>query len=173
LNGASGIRELGPFVEATNLKARLHEMVLRLGPSAVMYANQFPTADKNLERYFREFGTQLILGFKQDRAPPSSAPPEWQLGAARSRNASVGPLGTSGRAPVIRLLFVVQMPDPGDERAVPVLFSPIDGLMLGPACVQDVVGVVLDDIIVDGIALRPPLWPGLNVNIGHFARPLS
>jgi hypothetical protein len=54
LNGASGIRELGPFVEAINLKAwLLHEMVLRLGPSAVMYANQFPTADKNLERISR------------------------------------------------------------------------------------------------------------------------
>ena len=65
MNGASGIRELGPFVEAINLKAwLLHEMVLRLGPSAVMYANQFPTTDKNLERYFQEFGTQLILGFK-------------------------------------------------------------------------------------------------------------
>lgn len=59
--------ELGPFVEAINLKAWLHEMVLRLGPSAVMYANQFPNADKRLVRLFQEFGTELILGFKEDR----------------------------------------------------------------------------------------------------------
>jgi hypothetical protein len=58
--------EFGPFVEAINLKAWLHEMVLRLGPSAVMYANQFPNADANLIRAFQEFGTDLILGFKND-----------------------------------------------------------------------------------------------------------
>ena len=46
------------------LKAWLHEMVLRLGPSVVMYANQFPNADPNLVRAFQEFGTDLILGFK-------------------------------------------------------------------------------------------------------------
>jgi hypothetical protein len=56
--------EFGPFVEAINLKAWLHEMVLRLGPSAVMYANQFPNADANLIRAFQTFGTDLILGFK-------------------------------------------------------------------------------------------------------------
>jgi hypothetical protein len=56
--------EFGPFVEAINLKAWLHEMVLRLGPSAVMYANQFPNADANLIRAFQMFGTDLILGFK-------------------------------------------------------------------------------------------------------------
>ena len=47
-------------------KAWLHEMVLRLGPSAVMYANHFPNADANLIRAFQEFGTDLILGFKND-----------------------------------------------------------------------------------------------------------
>lgn len=60
--------EFGPFVEAINLKAWLHEMVLRLGPSAVMYANQFPNADATLIRAFREFGSDLILGFKDDGA---------------------------------------------------------------------------------------------------------
>jgi hypothetical protein len=58
--------EFGPFVDAINLKAWLHEMVLRLGPSAVMYANQFPNADASLVRAFQEFGTDLILGFKVD-----------------------------------------------------------------------------------------------------------
>jgi hypothetical protein len=60
-----GMGELGPFVEPTNLKAWLHEMVLRLGPSSVMYANHFPNADPKLERFFQEFGTELILGFKE------------------------------------------------------------------------------------------------------------
>lgn len=59
--------ELGPFVEAINLKAWLHEMVLGLGPSAVMYANQFPGADRKLEHFLQEFGTELVLGFKEGR----------------------------------------------------------------------------------------------------------
>jgi hypothetical protein len=42
MTARGGVGELGPFVEAINLKAWLHEMVLRLGPSAVMYAQQFP-----------------------------------------------------------------------------------------------------------------------------------
>ena len=60
-----GMGELGPFVEPTNLMAWLHEMVLRLGPSAVVYANHFPNADVKLERFFREFGTELVLGFEK------------------------------------------------------------------------------------------------------------
>jgi hypothetical protein len=48
-----GLGELGPFVEVINLKAWLHEMVLRLGPSAVVYANQFPDADPKLVRFFQ------------------------------------------------------------------------------------------------------------------------
>jgi hypothetical protein len=57
--------ELGPFVEKGYLLAWLEEMVLRLGPSAVMYANQFPDADPNLIQFFRAFGTELIQGFKR------------------------------------------------------------------------------------------------------------
>ena len=60
-----GIGELGPFIEPINLKAWLHEMVLRLGPSAVVYGNHFPNADSKLERFFQEFGTELVLGFKE------------------------------------------------------------------------------------------------------------
>jgi hypothetical protein len=58
-----GFGHLGPFVNKTILQAWLHELVLRLGPSAVMYANQFPDADPRLEQIFREFGTELILDF--------------------------------------------------------------------------------------------------------------
>jgi len=67
LTTRQGFGELGPFVEVINLKAWLHEMVLRLGPSAVMYANQFRDADPKLMQFFQEFGTELVLGFKEDR----------------------------------------------------------------------------------------------------------
>ena len=60
-----GIGELGPFIEPINLKAWLHEMVLRLGPSTVVYANHLPNAEPKLERFFQEFGTELVLGFKE------------------------------------------------------------------------------------------------------------
>jgi len=59
-----GVGELGPFVEEINLKAWLHEMVLRFGPSAVMYANQFPDAEESLEHELRVFGTMLVQGYK-------------------------------------------------------------------------------------------------------------
>jgi hypothetical protein len=68
LTTRGGFGELGPFVEKTNLLAWLEEMVLRLGPSAVMYANQFADADPKLARFLQEFGTELIQGFKKLRA---------------------------------------------------------------------------------------------------------
>ena len=39
LTTRGGVAELGPFVERQFLLAWLEEMVLRLGPTAVMYAN--------------------------------------------------------------------------------------------------------------------------------------
>lgn len=60
LTTRGGFGELGPFVEKTNLLAWLEEMVLRLGPSAVMYANQFPDADPKLVQFLQDFGTELI-----------------------------------------------------------------------------------------------------------------
>jgi hypothetical protein len=60
-----GIGELGPFVDPINLKAWLHEMVLRLGPSAVMYANHFPNAHPKLEQFFRGFGKELVRNFEE------------------------------------------------------------------------------------------------------------
>lgn len=65
LTTRGGFGELGPFVEKINLMAWLEEMVLRLGPSAVMYANQFPNADPKLIQFAQEFGTELVRGFKR------------------------------------------------------------------------------------------------------------
>jgi hypothetical protein len=59
--------EFGPFIDEPRLKAWLHEMVLRLGPSAVMYANHFPDADPSLVRYFQEFGTALIQEYREPK----------------------------------------------------------------------------------------------------------
>ena len=55
--------ELGPFVEKRFLIAWLEEMVLRLGPTSVMYANQFPNADPKLIHLFQMVGTELVQGY--------------------------------------------------------------------------------------------------------------
>jgi hypothetical protein len=52
--------EFGPFIDELRLKAWLEEMVLRLGPSVVMYANHFPDAPPHLIQFFQEFGTELV-----------------------------------------------------------------------------------------------------------------
>jgi len=65
LTTRGGFGELGPFVETTNLLAWFEEMVLRLGPSAVMYANQFPEADAQLVKFFQQVGTELVQGYKR------------------------------------------------------------------------------------------------------------
>ncbi len=57
--------EFGPFIDEPRLKAWLHEMVLRLGPSVVMYANHFPDAAPNLIRFFQEFGTELVQEYRE------------------------------------------------------------------------------------------------------------
>lgn len=57
--------ELGPFVDEVILKAWLHEMVLRLGPSAMLYATHFPGAVQNIIDLYKRVGTDLINEFKQ------------------------------------------------------------------------------------------------------------
>ena len=58
-----GIGELGSFIEPINLKAWLHEMVLRWIPSAVVYGNHFPQWILKLERFFQEFEQSLCSAF--------------------------------------------------------------------------------------------------------------
>jgi len=81
LTTRGGFGELGPFVEKINLLAWLEEMVLRLGPSAVMYANQFPAAGARLVLLFQEVGTELIQGFKRRDSSDDDLPPfiEWTV----------------------------------------------------------------------------------------------
>lgn len=56
--------EFGPFVDELRLKAWLHELVLRLGPTAVMYANHFPDAPENLKDLFQTFGSELVREYR-------------------------------------------------------------------------------------------------------------
>ncbi len=63
----NGNGEIGPFVEDINLRAWIEEMVLRLGPTAVIYAKLFPNANTEFENFLRHFGTELVEGIK--RAP--------------------------------------------------------------------------------------------------------
>jgi hypothetical protein len=63
LTTRGNVAELGPFVDKRFLLGWLEEMVLRLGPTAVMYANQFPNADADLIHQFQKVGTELVEGY--------------------------------------------------------------------------------------------------------------
>ena len=66
LTSRGNVAELGAFVDGRFLIAWLEEMVLRLGPTAVMYANQFPNADPQLIHFFQEVGTELLESYKRE-----------------------------------------------------------------------------------------------------------
>lgn len=65
--------EFGPFVDAPRLLAWLHEAILRLGPSVVMYGNHFPEADAAMLHPFQEFGSELIRKYHSPIVKPQSA----------------------------------------------------------------------------------------------------
>jgi len=66
---------------------------------------------------------------------------------------------------MIRYLFVVQMPDARDKRVVFVRFRPRDGFVLRFERPKHLVGMIFDDIVGNGIALRPSLWTRFDVNV--------
>ena len=68
---------------------------------------------------------------------------------------------------MVRLLLVVEVPDPGDERATAFLASPGDGLVLGFGRVQYVVGMVFDDEVVDGTVVRATLGACFDIDVRH------
>jgi hypothetical protein len=72
---------------------------------------------------------------------------------------------------MIRYLFVVQMPDAGDERAVSVRFRPRDGFVLRFERPKNLVAVIFNDIVGNGIALRPSFWTRFDVNVRHGFHP--
>lgn len=56
--------------------------------------------------------------------------------------------------------LVVQVPDPRDQGSVAILFCPVDGLVLRFESLEHMVGMVFNDVIVDGAAFRPALGCG-------------
>ena len=64
-------------------------------------------------------------------------------------------------------LFVVKFPDTRDERMMTARPCPLNGLGLRPEGRELVIGVVLDDVIVDAVPLGPTFGPRLNENVRH------
>lgn len=73
LTTLDGLGQIGPFVNEKMLKAWVEEMVLRLGPSAVVYAKHFPKADPRLLVFLQHFGSELVAGVKRDETVHDSA----------------------------------------------------------------------------------------------------
>jgi hypothetical protein len=74
---------------------------------------------------------------------------------------------------VIRLLLVIQVPNASDMRVVAVLPCPIDRFLLRLEGGEDVVGMILDHLIVDMAPVKATLGTRLNVNLGHVLRSLT
>ena len=69
-------------------------------------------------------------------------------------------------APVISLFLVVQVPDASDVGGMAIFLRPLDCLTLRLECRENVVGMVLDNIVVDGVFFGPTLWTRLDIDIG-------
>jgi hypothetical protein len=74
---------------------------------------------------------------------------------------------------MVRLFLVVQMPDARDKRRVTVTPGPLDGFLLRLESRQHMVGMVLDDIVVDRIALPPGLWTWFDIDVCHCGPPFG
>ena len=72
-----------------------------------------------------------------------------------------------GRAPVVRLLLIIQVPDASDKRGMVLTFRPSDCFSLRFEGAEHVVRMVFDDIIVDMAPLRAALGARFNVNVRH------
>jgi len=68
---------------------------------------------------------------------------------------------------VIRLLFVIEVPDASDKRGVAFSFRPIDRFLLRFEGAKFVVRMVFDDIIVDSTPMWAAFWARFNVNVRH------
>jgi hypothetical protein len=68
---------------------------------------------------------------------------------------------------MIRLLFVIQVPDASDKRVMAAFFRPINRFLLRFEGAEFVVRVVFDDIIVDGTPMWPAFWARFDVNVRH------
>jgi hypothetical protein len=72
-----------------------------------------------------------------------------------------------GRAPVVGPLFVVQVPNARDQRRVAHCLGPSNGFFLRARGMENIVGVVFDDIIGDGRSFGPALRSSFHKNVSH------
>jgi hypothetical protein len=68
---------------------------------------------------------------------------------------------------VVSLLLVAEVPDSSDERGIALRASPSDGLGLGFGRVQDMIGLIFDDEVLDGAMHVVPFGAWFNKDIGH------
>jgi hypothetical protein len=68
---------------------------------------------------------------------------------------------------MVRILLVVEMSDPGDERFVAFLLGPFDSSCLGFGSVQHVIGVVLDNVVIDRTVFRSTLGTCFDIDVRH------
>jgi hypothetical protein len=59
------------------------------------------------------------------------------------------------------------MADPRHVRATTIALRPIDRLLLGFRYVEDVIGVILDDVVLDRRSFGPTLWTRFDVDGRH------
>src|SRR4051794_15654326 len=76
----------------------------------------------------------------------------------------------AGRAPVVWNFLIAQMANTGDERVVTLLLRPINGRGLCLRSMQNAVGVVLDDVAHNSLALTS-FWACFDIDICHGSAP--
>ncbi len=69
--------------------------------------------------------------------------------------------------PVIRFFLVVEVANAGDKWVVAGLFCPLYRLVLGFECGEGVIGVILDDVVINMAPLRAALRARLDIDVGH------
>ena len=71
------------------------------------------------------------------------------------------------RSPMVRLFFVIQVPDASDERGMSLTFCPIDSFTLRLKGSEHAVIIIFNNIIVDRASLRATLGTRFNIDIRH------
>jgi hypothetical protein len=74
---------------------------------------------------------------------------------------------------VIRVLLLAQVANASNEGVMAIALSPLDCLSLRLEGREDMIGMILDDVILDRFSLTAAFRAGLNVNIRHVLPPLS
>jgi hypothetical protein len=82
------------------------------------------------------------------------------------------PPASSHCSPVVGVL-VVQMPDTGHQGTMFSLLRPLNRFSLCLEAAENAIGVVLDDIALDGCSFRPSLRSRFHINICHLTCPQS